>query len=75
MTVLQENVAEEERLQFKILMDRIGWFMFDFLVLGYIHDQETGASFSVPVSEKWTIYIEACFNRGSIIIMISIFNI
>lgn len=56
-------------------MDRIGWFMFDFLVLGYIHDQETGASFSVPVSEKWTIYIEACFNRGSIIIMISIFNI
>ena len=34
--------------------------MFDFLVLGYIQDQQTGASFSVPVTENWKIFIEVC---------------
>ena len=38
--------------------------MFDFLVLGYIQDQHTGASFSVPVSEKWEIFIEVCYNSS-----------
>ena len=49
---------EEERRDFELLMDKIGWFMFDFLVLGYIQDQQTGASFSVPVTENWKIFIE-----------------
>ena len=49
---------EEERRDFELLMDKIGWFMFDFLVLGYIQNQQTGASFSVPVTENWKIFIE-----------------
>ena len=57
-TCIQKNVAEEERKEFETLMDKIGWFMFDFLVLGYIQDPHTGASFSVPLTENWKIFIE-----------------
>ncbi|XP_019857334.1 PREDICTED: uncharacterized protein LOC109585637 [Amphimedon queenslandica] len=53
-----KSVAEEERKEFETLMDKIGWFMFEFLVLGYIQDPHTGASFSVPLTENWKIFIE-----------------
>ncbi|XP_019859705.1 PREDICTED: uncharacterized protein LOC109587936, partial [Amphimedon queenslandica] len=53
-----KNVAEEERKEFEALMNKIGWFIFDFLVLGYIQDPHTGASFSVPLTENWKIFVE-----------------
>lgn len=45
-------------MEFKVLMDKIGWFMFELLVLGYIQDQHTGVSFSAPRIEKWKVFIE-----------------
>lgn len=56
----QNNVAEEERQAFEKLMDKIGWFMFDLLVLDYVQDHLSGVSFSTPIATAWKIYIEVC---------------
>ena len=49
---------EKELLYLKELMDTIGWFFFNFLVLGYVEDPSTGASFRLPGGQEWAIYIE-----------------
>ena len=39
-------------------MDKVGWFMFDLFILGYVHDSHTGMSFAVPKGLNWKVYIE-----------------
>ena len=39
-------------------MDKIGWFMFDLFILGYVQDSHTGMSFAVPEGLNWKGYIE-----------------
>ena len=58
LQLLKRNVADEERKQFTQLMDKVGWFMFDLFILGYIHDSHTGMSFAVPKGLNWKVYIE-----------------
>ena len=55
---LQENVAENERIRYRELVEVIGWFFFDLFVLGYVEDAGTGLSFRMPGQLKWRVYIE-----------------
>ena len=58
IAIIQNNVADEERKQFTQLMDKIGWFIFDLFILGYVHDSHTGMTFAVPKGVNWKVYIE-----------------
>ena len=49
---------KKESLYPQKLMETIGWFFFNFLVLGYVEDQSTGTSFHLPGGQEWAIYIE-----------------
>ena len=40
------------------LIDVIGWFFFDFIILGYVEDHTSGLSFSIPHSTTWRLFIE-----------------
>ena len=39
-------------------MEKIGRFMFDLLALGYIEDDATGTSFTLPGGFQWNLFIE-----------------
>ena len=54
----QDSVADSERERHQKLVEAIGWFFFDLLLLGYVEDPETGLSFRIPSSLEWTLYIE-----------------
>lgn len=55
---VQDSVDESECERYKLLMETIGWFFFDLLILGYVEDPVTGRSFRVPGGHQWAIYIE-----------------
>lgn len=55
---MQDSVDKSEYERYKELMDIIGWFFFDLLILGYVEDAVTGKSFRIPGGLKWAIYIE-----------------
>ena len=55
---LQESVDKSEDYHYKQLMEVVGWFFFDLLLLGYVEDPVTGMSFSVPGGMGWRIYVE-----------------
>ncbi|KAL5475165.1 hypothetical protein EMCRGX_G027231 [Ephydatia muelleri] len=40
------------------LIEVIGWFFFDLLILGYVEDRDTGLSFRLPEGLGWVIYVE-----------------
>ena len=54
----QEIHDETERGKTKELIETIGWFFYHFLILGYVEDPITGASFRFPGGQEWAIYIE-----------------
>ena len=54
----QDSVDESECGRYNQLMEVIGWFFFDLLILGYVEDPVTGRSFRVPGGLQWAIYIE-----------------
>ena len=56
----QESVDESERVHHQKLMEVIGWFFFDLLILGYVEDFNTGLSFRIPGGKAWAIYVEVC---------------
>ena len=56
----QESVDEVERLSYKELINKIGWFFFDLFILGYVEDPVSGASFRLPGGASWAVYIEVC---------------
>ena len=39
-------------------MDTVNWFLFELLVLGYVEDPTSGASFRLPGGLCWAVYIE-----------------
>ena len=49
---------EEEKLRLEHLMETISWFFFDLLILGYVEDPATGASFRFPGGLEWALYVE-----------------
>lgn len=49
---------DSERRHLEKLIETISWFFFDFLVLGYVEDTNTGASFRLPGGLEWAVYIE-----------------
>ena len=49
---------DSECERYQQLMEVIGWFFFDLLILGYVEDQDTGRSFRIPGGLQWAIYIE-----------------
>ena len=53
---------DEEKSKHKLLLETIGWFFFDLLLLGYVEDVVTGKSFYLPGGLSWTIFIEVTFN-------------
>ena len=42
-------------------MNKIGWFMFNLFVLGYVQDTDIGVSFSSSAAHKWKVFIEVSF--------------
>ena len=40
------------------LLEVIGWFFFDLLILGYVEDKDTGLSFRLPGELEWFVYVE-----------------
>ena len=40
------------------LIEVIGWFFVDLLILGYVEDRDTGLSFRLPEGLGWVIYVE-----------------
>ena len=59
----QDSVDESECRRYNELMEVIGWFFFDLLILGYVEDPVTGKSFRVPGGLQWAIYIEVSVQR------------
>ena len=51
-------MEEIEKITYNELMEMIGWFLFDLLLLGYVEDPESGLSFCLPRKLEWSIYIE-----------------
>ena len=51
-----------EQARHRQLMEVIGWFFFDLLMLGYVEDSDTGLSFHIPRALAWAIYVEVCGN-------------
>ena len=43
---------------YRRLIEVIGWFFFDLLILGYVEDRDTGLSFRLPGGLDWAIYME-----------------
>ena len=43
---------------YRRLIEVIGWFFFDLLILGYVEDRNTGLSFRLPGGLDWVIYVE-----------------
>ena len=43
---------------YRRLIEVIGWFFFDLLILGYVEDRDTGLSFRLPGGLDWAIYVE-----------------
>ena len=43
---------------YRRLIEAIGWFFFDLLILGYVEDRDTGLSFRLPGGLDWVIYVE-----------------
>ena len=56
----QGSVHESEKARHQQLMEVIGWFFFDLLMLGYVEDSYTGLSFRVSGGQAWAIYVEVC---------------
>ena len=56
----QESVDDIEQARHRQLMEVIGWFFFDLLMLGYVEDSDTGLSFHIPRGLAWGIYVEVC---------------
>ncbi len=52
------NSSEESKANSKKLFDMLGWFLFDFLLLGYAEDPQSGLSFRMQSGITWNIYIE-----------------
>ena len=59
----QDLVDESEWGRYNQLMEVIGWFFFDLLILGYVEDPVTGKSFRVPGGLQWAIYIEVNIHK------------
>ena len=55
---------ESEQLHHQQLMEMIGWFFFDLLMLGYVEDSDTGLSFCIPGGLAWAVYVEVCVFWG-----------
>ncbi len=55
---LQDSAHKKEKAHYCSLMQDIGWFFFDLLILGYIEDPATGKSFQVPGDLSWEMYVE-----------------
>lgn len=51
---------ESEQARHQQLMEVIGWFFFDLLMLGYVEDSNTGLSFCIPGGLAWAVYVEVC---------------
>ena len=60
----QESVDANVRVHHQQLMDMIGWFFFDLLMLGYVEDSNTGLSFRISGGKAWAIYVEVCVFWG-----------
>ena len=56
--ISQESVDKSERDQHQQLMEMIGWFFFELLMLGYVEDSDTGLSFRIPGGLRWAVYVE-----------------
>ena len=50
--------VESETQRYNALLETIGWFFFELLLLGYVEDRITGISFHLPSGMKWSIYAE-----------------
>lgn len=48
----------DDKIAYTELMEIINWFMFSFLILGYIEDEEKGLSFRMFDRMEWNIFIE-----------------
>jgi len=53
-----EQVDKSEREHYHSLLETIGWFFFNLLLLGYIEDKTSGASFHIPAGLEWSVYAE-----------------
>ncbi len=54
----QGDIEECERQQYNHLLETIGWFFFDLLLVGYVEDRLTGISFHLHACLQWTVYAE-----------------
>ena len=57
-SLVQDSCQQKEKDQYKELMDTVNWFLFELLVLGYVEDPTSGASFRLPGGLCWAVYIE-----------------
>lgn len=55
---LQGTVSENEKKNYKELLNIISWFFFDLILLGYVEDPLTRLSVSIPAGVDWKIYVE-----------------
>ena len=53
-----EDKQSAEHVSYGRLIEVIGWFFFDLLILGYVEDKDTGLSFHLPGGLGWLVYVE-----------------
>lgn len=55
---MQKLVDDCEREHYHSLLEEVGWFFFDFLLLRYVEDRNSGLSFHLPGGLFWFLYAE-----------------
>ena len=53
------------------LINKVGWFFFDLLVLGYVEDPSSGKSFHFPANLSWKLFIEVSCSIGFFMLICS----
>ena len=56
-----QDSTPDRRSPYHELMNKVGWFFFDLLVLGYVEDPSSGKSFHFPANRSWKLFIEVSY--------------
>ena len=56
-----QDSTPDKKSPYHELMNKVGWFFFDLLVLGYVEDPSSGKSFHFPANHSWKLFIEVSY--------------
>ena len=79
--MLFQDANEDEVQRFcRSLADKINWFFFDYFLLGYVEDYNTGLSLRFPNDVSRSVYVEVniknrmCISRMVPLLLLTLIN-